>query len=151
VWVHGDWARIDEDGYWYVTGRSDDTLNIAGKRIGPSEIEAAAIKNKSVGECAAIGVSDELKGTVIWCFCVLNGDARGDPLLADDIKATVASELGKAFRPAVIKFVPELPKTRSGKVLRRLIRAYISGEPQGDLSTLENPQSIAAIESAIRA
>ena len=151
VWVHGDWARIDEDGYWYVTGRSDDTMNIAGKRIGPSEIEAAVIKHKAVNECAAIGVADELKGTVIWCFCVLDEGVRVDSALADSIKTTVASELGKAFRPAIVKFVPELPKTRSGKVLRRVIRAHINGKSQGDLSTLENPQSVAAIKAAIGA
>ena len=150
VWVHGDLARVDGNDYWFVTGRSDDTMNIAGKRIGPSEVEAAAAKHPAVAECAAVGIPDEVKGTVIWCFCSLIGSGYAFASLIEEIKQLVASDLGKPFTPAVVKVIPELPKTRSGKVLRRVLRCCILGEPQGDLSTLENPHSLAAIGEALR-
>ena len=149
VWVHGDWASIDADGYWFLHGRSDDTLNIAGKRIGPAEYESAAVDHPAVVECAAIGVPDEVKGTAVWCFCILKPDADPSDDLAADIRAAIAKELGKAFSPSQIKFVEELPKTRSAKILRRAIRAKVVGEDPGDMSSLENPSALEAIDKAL--
>jgi acetyl-CoA synthetase len=149
VWVHGDWASIDEDGYWFLHGRSDDTLNIAGKRIGPAEFESAAVDHPAVVECAAVGIPDEVKGTVVWCFCILRPDADPTDDLAAEIKTLISKGLGKAFAPAQIKFVEELPKTRSAKILRRAIKATVLNEDPGDLSSLENPSSIEAITKVL--
>jgi acetyl-CoA synthetase len=142
VWTHGDWASIDEDGYWYLHGRSDDTLNIAGKRIGPAELESAALEHPSVAEAAAIGVPHEVKGETAWIYCALKPGAEPD---ADAIRATVAASLGKAFAPERVLFVSALPKTRSAKIVRRAVRARALGEDPGDLSTLENPDVLEEI------
>ncbi|HYZ46645.1 MAG TPA: AMP-binding protein, partial [Actinomycetota bacterium] len=150
VWVHGDWASIDDDGYWFLHGRSDDTLNIAGKRIGPAEFESAAVEHEAVVECAAVGVPDEIKGTAVWCFCIPAPGFDPDERLAVDVKASIARQLGKAFSPAQVRFVDELPKTRSAKILRRAIRAKLLHEDAGDLSSLENPSALDAIDRALR-
>lgn len=149
VWVHGDWASVDEDGYWFLHGRSDDTLNIAGKRIGPAEFESAAVDHPAVVECAAVGVPDSVKGETVWCFCILRPGVDPTDDLAAEVKATIANELGKAFAPAAIKFVEELPKTRSAKILRRAIRAQVLGEDPGDLSSLENPSALEAVKKSL--
>ncbi|HWQ24845.1 MAG TPA: AMP-binding protein [Gaiellaceae bacterium] len=146
VWTHGDWASVDEDGYWYLHGRSDDTLNIAGKRIGPAELESAAVGHPAVAEAAAIGVPHEVKGEVAWLFCVLRPGAKARE---EEVAAAVASELGKAFRPERVVFVPALPKTRSAKVVRRAVRAAALGRDPGDLSTLENPEALEEIARAL--
>lgn len=148
VWVHGDWASIDDDGYWFLHGRSDDTLNIAGKRIGPAEFESAAVEHDAVTECAAVGIPDDVKGTAVWCFCILHPGYDPTTELAGQIKSAIASELGKAFTPAEVRFVEELPKTRSAKILRRAIRAKVLGEDPGDMSSLENPSALEAIEKS---
>jgi acetyl-CoA synthetase len=149
VWVHGDWASIDADGYWFLHGRSDDTLNVAGKRIGPAEFESAAVEHPSVVECAAVGVPDEVKGEAVWCFCVLAPGVGASDDLAAEIKAQVAAELGKAFKPAAIRFVGELPRTRSAKILRRAIRARVLHEDPGDMSSIENPGALEAIDKSL--
>jgi len=146
VWTHGDWASVDEDGYWFLHGRSDDTLNIAGKRIGPAELESAAVNHASVAEAAAIGVPHEVKGEVVWLFCVLRPGAEAS---AEDVARAVTDELGKAFKPERVVFVPALPKTRSAKIVRRAVRAQALGQDPGDLSTLENPESLEAIADAV--
>jgi acetyl-CoA synthetase len=146
VWTHGDWASVDEDGYWFLHGRSDDTLNIAGKRIGPSELESAAVNHEAVVEAAAIGVPHDVKGEVAWLFCVLG---PGKEATADDVARAVTDELGKAFKPERIVFVSALPKTRSAKVVRRAVRAAALREDPGDLSTLENPDVLEEIAGAI--
>jgi acetyl-CoA synthetase len=148
VWTHGDWASVDEDGYWYLHGRSDDTLNIAGKRIGPAELESAAVASGLVAEAAAVGIPHKVKGETAWIFCVAKPDAEPDAELVAD---AVASELGKAFRPERIVWVSALPKTRSAKIVRRAVRAKAIGEDPGDLSSLENPESLEEIESLARA
>ena len=150
VWTHGDWASVDEDGYWFLHGRSDDTMNVAGKRIGPAEYESAAVNHPDVVECAAVGIPDEVKGTAVWCFCILRPDARPTDELAAEITREITDELGKAFKPAAIRFVEELPKTRSAKILRRAIRAKILGEDPGDMSSLENPSALEALDKALR-
>jgi acetyl-CoA synthetase len=149
VWVHGDWASIDEDGYWFLHGRSDDTLNIAGKRVGPAELESAAVAHPAVAEAAAVGVPHEVKGEVAWIFCVLvPGQEAGDEL-AGEVSDLVARELGKAFRPDRVAFVPALPKTRSAKIVRRAVRAKALGADPGDLSSLENPESLEEIAKVV--
>jgi acetyl-CoA synthetase len=142
VWTHGDWASIDEDGYWFLHGRSDDTLNIAGKRIGPAELESAAVSHHAVAEAAAIGVPHDVKGEVAWIFCVLRPGADATPANALEISNAVADELGKAFKPDRIVFVSALPKTRSAKIVRRAVRARVLGKDPGDLSSLENPDAL---------
>jgi acetyl-CoA synthetase len=146
VWVHGDWASVDEDGYWYLHGRSDDTLNIAGKRIGPAELESAAMNHPAVAEAAAIGVPHEVKGEAVWIFCVLKPGREAPP---EEIAAAVTGELGKAFKPERILFVSALPKTRSAKVVRRAVRATALGSDPGDLSSLENPESLDEIARVV--
>jgi acetyl-CoA synthetase len=146
IWVHGDWASADADGFWFLHGRSDDTLNIAGKRIGPAELESAAVGHPAVREAAAIGVPHEVKGETAWIFCCL---LPGAEATADEVGAHVANELGKAFKPDRILFVDALPKTRSAKIVRRAVRAKALGTDPGDLSSLENPESLDAIGAAI--
>jgi acetyl-CoA synthetase len=154
VWVHGDWAAIDDDGLWYILGRSDDTIKIAGKRLGPAEVESVLVDDPAVLEAAAIGIPDELKGQALVCFCVLGPNAEAGlqtrPALVDRLKALVASRLGKPLRPETILFVRDLPKTRNAKVMRRVIRSAYLGEAPGDLSSLENPQAVEEIRSARR-
>ncbi|MGH2971528.1 MAG: AMP-binding protein [Gaiellaceae bacterium] len=147
VWTHGDWASVDEDGYWFLHGRSDDTLNIAGKRIGPAELESAAIGSGIVAEAAAVGVPHEVKGEVAWIFCVVAPGAEPDDAR---VAAAVSGALGKAFKPDRIVWVGALPKTRSAKIVRRAVRARALGEDPGDLSTLENPESLEEIADAVR-
>lgn len=148
VWVHGDWASRDSDGDWFLHGRSDDTLNIAGKRIGPAEVESALIGHPAVVESAAVGVPDDLKGAVVWSYVVLHADVQPNDSLRDDLRGRVAAALGKSFAPARVLFVTELPKTRSAKVLRRAVRARALGLDAGDLSGLENPGALEAIDLA---
>jgi acetyl-CoA synthetase len=142
IWTHGDWASVDADGYWFLHGRSDDTLNIAGKRIGPAELESAAIGSAIVAEAAAIGVPHPVKGEVAWIFCVaLPGVDRDEGRVTDAVAAT----LGKAFAPERVVWVDALPKTRSAKIVRRAVRARVLGEDPGDLSSLENPEALEGI------
>jgi acetyl-CoA synthetase len=139
VWTHGDWASIDADGYWFLHGRSDDTLNIAGKRIGPAELESAAISSGIVSEAAAVGIPHAVKGEVAWIFCVATpGEEPDDARVA----GAVTGELGKAFKPDRILWVSALPKTRSAKIVRRAVRARALGKDPGDVSSLENPESL---------
>ena len=149
VWVHGDWASVDEDGFWFLHGRSDDTLNIAGKRIGPAEIESAAVGHPAVAEAAAIGVPHEVKGEVAWVFCILGPGHEAGPTLAAEVADAVAAGLGRAFRPDRVVFVGALPKTRSAKIMRRAVRAKALGTDLGDLSSLENPESLDEIARAV--
>jgi acetyl-CoA synthetase len=146
VWTHGDWASVDADGYWFLHGRSDDTLNIAGKRIGPAELESAAVAHPAVAEAAAVGVPHTVKGEVAWVFCVL---APGASAEEEDVRALIAEELGKAFAPDRVLFVPSLPKTRSAKIVRRAVRATALGEDPGDLSSVENPEALDGISAAV--
>jgi acetyl-CoA synthetase len=144
IWTHGDWASVDADGYWFLHGRSDDTMNIAGKRIGPAELESAAIGIGIVAEAAAVGVPHEVKGEVAWIFCVARpGEQQDDARVA----TAVTDVLGKAFKPGRIVWVDALPKTRSAKIVRRAVRAAVLGKDPGDLSSLENPESLEQIQA----
>jgi acetyl-CoA synthetase len=145
MWVHGDWAAIDEDGLWYVLGRSDDTIKIAGKRLGPAEVESILVEHPAVLEAAAVGIPDELKGQALACVCVLRPGFSTSPALVEELRGLVVERLGKPLRPSVVLVVPDLPKTRNAKVMRRVIRAAYLGENLGDLSALENPRAVDAI------
>jgi len=168
IWVHGDWAMRDADGHYFILGRSDDTLKVAGKRVGPAEVEGLLVAHPLVTEAAVIGIPDELKGTAMVAFCVLrNADtpvrmsakheqdlaASGDadtsvraPLEAE-LKALVAKDMGKPLAPSEIHFITALPKTRNAKVMRRVIRAAYLREDAGDLSALENPNVVEEIKT----
>ena len=148
IWVHGDWAYVDEDGFWFLQGRSDDTLKIAGKRLGPAEVESVLVGHPAVAEAATIGVPHQVKGESIVCFVVLKpGQSPSEPLRAE-LSDWVSREMGKALKPEKVLFAGELPKTRSAKIMRRVIRATYLGREPGDLSSLENPAGVKAIAEA---
>jgi acetyl-CoA synthetase len=148
LWVHGDWAQIDEHGYWYILGRSDDTLKVAGKRLGPAEVESAAVSHPHVREAAAIGVPDELKGEAVVVFVILRPNVEATDELRGEIAAAIVGQLGKSLAPKRILFVSDLPKTRNAKIMRRVIRARYLDEPLGDVSSLENPAAVEEIGNA---
>ena len=150
VWVHGDWAAIDDDGLWYILGRSDDTIKVAGKRLGPAEVESVLVEHPAVADSAAIGVPDAAKGQALVCFCVLGPGHAASDALAEDLKAFVATRLGKPLRPKAIEFVGDLPRTRNAKVMRRVIRSAYLDEAPGDLSSLENPQALEEVRRVRR-
>jgi len=148
VWVHGDWAIVDEDGLWYILGRSDDTIKVAGKRLGPAEVESVLVGHPLVAEAAAIGVPDPLKGQAVVLFCIVQPSVRPGDALRDELKALVVQRMGKPLAPKDVIFVSDLPKTRNAKVMRRVIRAAYLGEDAGDLSALVNPEVLEEIRSA---
>lgn len=148
TWVHGDWAQIDEDGYWYILGRSDDTIKVAGKRLGPAEVESAAVSHPAVKEAAAIGVPDELKGEAVVVFTVLRPLHEPSDALRSEIVAAIVGQLGKSLAPKKVLFVSDLPKTRNAKIMRRVIRARYLDEALGDVSSLENPAAVEEIGRA---
>ena len=148
MWNHGDWAQKDEDGFWFLHGRADDALNVAGRKVGPAEVEGALTAHDSVNQAAAVGVPDDTTGTAIATFVVLErGYEPGDDL-REDLRAAVGEELGKPFRPRDVQFVPDLPRTQSGKVVRRVIASVHAGEDLGDISSIENPEAIDAVREA---
>ena len=149
VWVHGDWAFVDDEGFWYIHGRSDDTLKIAGKRVGPAEVESVLVGDPAVNEAAAVGVPHEVKGESVVCFCVLRPGREPTEALRAELIDRVAQAMGKALKPERVLFVRELPKTRSAKIMRRVIRATYLGKDPGDLSSLDNPGGVAAIGEAV--
>ena len=147
MWRHGDWAMVDEDGHWWIQGRSDDTLKIAGKRTGPSEVEALLAATGLVVDCAAVGLPDPVKGEALCCVVT----PRGEP--PSDIRArlgrAVVQGLGPPFRPRAVLVVDDLPKTRNMKVMRRVIRSVLLGDDPGDLSSLLNPDAVAALRDHV--
>jgi len=148
VWYHGDWAELDEDGFWYLRGRADDTIKIAGKRTGPAEIEEALLEHPAVAEAAAIGVPDEIKGEAVVGFVVLNPEYEVSEELRDELKQQVVKFLGKTVRPKDVKFVAALPKTRSAKIVRGVIKRKYLGRELGDIASVENPDAIEEIGKA---
>jgi acetyl-CoA synthetase len=145
VWYHGDFASVDEDGQWFLHGRSDDTIKIAGKRVGPAEIESILVDTGLVAECAAIGVPDAMKGEVVHCYAIPKPPATPSPELAKQLADAVERDLGKPFRPKGVHFVKDLPRTRNAKILRRAVRAVALGKDAGDLTALANPEALADI------
>ena len=148
IWMHGDFAAIDADGLWYILGRSDDTIKIAGKRLGPAEVESILVRHESVVEAAAIGVPHEIKGSELILFAVLKQDARPNEGLRRELQEMVVDEMGKPMAPKSILFVSDLPKTRNAKVMRRMIRSAYLGQEPGDTSSLVNPQAVEEIRKA---
>jgi acetyl-CoA synthetase len=149
VWVHGDFAAIDDDNLWYILGRSDDTIKVSGKRLGPAEVESIMNAHQNVIESAAIGVPHDVKGEEVVVFCVLNMTSQPDETLREELMQLIVAELGKPLKPKEIKFVAALPKTRNAKVMHRVIRAVYLGNEPGDLSSLENPSMVEAIKESI--
>jgi acetyl-CoA synthetase len=148
MWDHGDWAQKDEDGFWYLHGRADDALNVAGRKVGPAEIEGALIEHEAVNQAAAVGVPDDTTGTAVVTYVVLEpGDEETDEL-REELRAKVGEEHGKPFRPREVLFVDEFPKTQSGKIIRRAIEATYTGEDLGDMSSIENPGALEEVENA---
>ena len=135
-------------GFGTLLGRSDDTLKVAGKRVGPAEVESAAVSHPAVVEAAAIGVPDELKGEVVVVLPVLRHGVETDAGLLAEIAGCVVRDLGPTLRPAAVVPVAELPRTRSGKIMRRVARAAFLGTDPGDTSALENPSAVEAIRAA---
>ncbi|WP_160121229.1 AMP-binding protein [Rhodovarius lipocyclicus] len=148
LWVQGDLASRDAEGFWFLHGRSDDTMKVAGKRVGPTEIEEAMLATGTVTEVAAVGVPDAVTGTAVICVAVAAPGHTGDAAL---LANAVATALGRSFKPKRVIFVPDLPKTRSMKIMRRVIRAALAGQPPGDLSSLVNPEAVAALSKEIQA
>jgi acetyl-CoA synthetase len=137
---------VDEDGFWYILGRSDDTLKVAGKRVGPAEVESAAVSHPAVQEAAAIGVPHDVKGETVTLFVILRRDRTPSDTLREEIRQEVGRHLGKALLPEEVRFCTDLPRTRNAKIMRRVIRArYLEKADLGDLSSLENPSALDAI------
>lgn len=147
VWRHGDFAMVDEDGQWFILGRSDDVMNVAGKRLAPAEVESVLTSHPVVAEAAVVGVPDATKGEAVWAFWVAKPGADED--VSAQLKAMVADELGKPFAPKVVQRVAQLPKTRSAKILRRAVRAAVLGTDPGDLSGAENPEAVEQIRQVV--
>ncbi|HVL24753.1 MAG TPA: AMP-binding protein [Thermomicrobiales bacterium] len=146
IWVHGDFAEVDDDGFWFIRGRSDDTLNVAGKRVGPAELESAAVAHGTVREAAAINVPHPVKGDAIVVFAVPR-DETCPPELAEEVRRFIGERLGAALRPERVVLVADLPRTRNAKIMRRVIRAAWLGIGAGDLTALENPAAVDAIRT----
>jgi acetyl-CoA synthetase len=148
MWWHGDFASVDESGQWFLHGRSDDTIKVAGKRLGPAEVESVLVSHPAVVEAAAVGVPDDVKGEVLWCFVVPAAGVAPDDGLRAELTGLVADRLGGSFRPGAVRFTTALPKTRNAKVLRRAIRSTVLGAEPGDLSALEDAATIDAVREA---
>ena len=151
LWLHGDFASVDEDGDWFIHGRSDDTIKIAGKRTGPVEIETLLLATGKVAEAAAIGIPDPVKGSAVVCVCVPARGVEETPALVEELRRAVAGGLGSSFRPKEVAFVSDLPKTRSMKIMRRVVRSVWIGDPLGDLSGLVNPEAVDQLRAHPRA
>ncbi|WP_454658751.1 AMP-binding protein [Bosea beijingensis] len=147
VWIHGDLAMRTEEGHYFLLGRSDDTIKVAGKRVGPAEVEEILVEIDGVVEAAVIGAEDPVKGQALVAFLTCSGPTDDILKLAT---ARIQERLGKPFAPRAVFVVPQLPKTRSSKIMRRVIRSVYSGSPAGDLSSLVNPEAIADIERIVR-
>jgi acetyl-CoA synthetase len=148
VWVHGDFAAIDSDGLWYILGRSDDTIKIAGKRLGPAEVESILVRHQDIVEAAAIGVPHDVKGNELILFAVASPGLSPTDVLRQELYEMVVAEMGKPLAPQAILFVSDLPKTRNAKVMRRIIRSAYLDLDLGDISSLVNPLSLEEIRNA---
>ncbi|ERH11575.1 MAG: acyl-coenzyme A synthetase/AMP-fatty acid ligase [halophilic archaeon J07HB67] len=148
VWDHGDWAQRDDDGFWFLHGRADDALNVAGRKVGPAEIESVLIDHPDVNRAAAVGVPDDTTGTAVVSYVVTEEGVAEDDDLRAELTALVGAEHGKPFRPREVLFVDAFPKTQSGKIIRRAIASVYAGEDPGDLSSMENPAALEAVREA---
>jgi acetyl-CoA synthetase len=142
----GDGAKKDEDGFYWLLGRVDDVLNVAGHRIGTMEVESALVDHPRVAEAAVVGRAHEIKGQAITAFVTLKEGTAGSPPLVDELKAHVAKKIGAIARPEEILFTADLPKTRSGKIMRRLLRDIAEGRALGDTTTLADPSVVSKLK-----
>jgi acetyl-CoA synthetase len=147
IYFTGDGAKADKDGYFWLLGRVDDVMNISGHRVSTMEVESALVDHKSVAEAAVIGKSHDIKGQAIAAFVTVKGGVDGTPSLMDELKSHVAKKIGALARPDDIIFSAELPKTRSGKIMRRLLRDIAEGRALGDTTTLADPAVVAALKT----
>jgi acetyl-CoA synthetase len=148
LWDHGDWAQKDDDGFWFLHGRADDALNVAGRKVGPAEVEGVLIEHDAVNQAAAVGVPDDTTGTAVVAYVVLADTFDVSDALREELRELVGEELGKPFRPREVLFVSEFPKTQSGKIIRRAIASIYAGEDLGDMSSIENPGALDEIRDA---
>ena len=146
----GDAARIDEDGYFWIVGRTDDVINVSGHRLSTMEVESALVSHPKVAEAAVIGVPDEDTGQAIFAFVTPSGDAKGDDELETELREHVAVKIGKLARPKQMAFADDLPKTRSGKIMRRLLRDIAEGRELGDVTTLRDPAIMEQLEQKVQ-
>jgi len=149
TYLAGDAARKDEDGYFWVQGREDDVLNVAGHRVGTAEVESALVSHPAVAEAAVVGVPHQIKGEVVKAYVILRSGRAPSADLKEELKRHVAKEIGPIAKPESLGFVNDLPKTRSGKIMRRVIKAKAVGAPVGDISTLRNPEAVEELDKAV--
>jgi acetyl-CoA synthetase len=151
MWRHGDYALADADGSWFILGRSDDVMNVAGKRVAPAEIESVIAADPAVAESAVVGIPDPAQGEAVWAFYVPRpGGGDTDEVVAARLRQLVAEQVGKPFAPSRVLRVPQLPKTRSAKILRRAVRAAVLDSDPGDLSGAENPEAVDEIRLLVK-
>ncbi|UPV99205.1 AMP-binding protein [Halorussus gelatinilyticus] len=148
LWDHGDWAQKDEDGFWFLHGRADDAINVAGRKVGPAEVEGALLDHDAVNQAAAVGVPDDTTGQAVVAYVILEDGFEVGDALREELREQVGEELGKPFKPREVLFVDEFPKTQSGKIIRRAIEATYTGEDLGDMSSIENPEALDELEDA---
>jgi len=148
MWNHGDWAQMDEAGLWFLHGRADDALNVAGRKVGPAEIEGAAMEHEAVNQAAAVGVPDDTTGTAVVLYVIVEAGVEESDALREAVRELVGDEQGKPFRPREVLFVDAFPKTQSGKIIRRAVQGTYTGEELGDMSSIENPEALEGIEHA---
>jgi acetyl-CoA synthetase len=148
LWDHGDWAQKDEDGLWFLHGRADDALNVAGRKVGPAEIEGAAMEHEDVNQAAAVGVPDDTTGTAVVVYVITETGVKETDELRAEIRDVIAEEHGKPFQPREVLFVDVFPKTQSGKIIRRAVEATYTGEELGDMSSIENPDALKQVKNA---
>ncbi|WP_144905610.1 AMP-binding protein [Halobellus captivus] len=142
LWDHGDWAQQDEEGFWFLHGRADDALNVAGRKVGPAEIEGVLAEHEAVTQAAVVGVPDDTTGTAVIAFVIPDSEYEPTDALAERLRTLVGRQQGKPFRPREIYFVDDLPRTQSGKIIRRAVRAVAQRDEPGDLSSMENPAAL---------
>jgi acetyl-CoA synthetase len=146
LYFPGDGAKLDDDGYFWILGRIDDVLNVAGHRIGTMEVESALVEHPAVSEAAVVGKAHDLKGQAICAFVTLRLGHEATPGLRDDLRSFVAQKIGALARPDDVLFSADLPKTRSGKIMRRLLRDIAEGRALGDTTTLADPAVVASLK-----
>lgn len=150
TWVHGDWALVDANESWHIHGRSDVTMKVAGKRLGPAEVESAAAGHPALAESAAVGVPHEIKGEDLYLFCVLRAGWSPSEALGEEIAACVVARLGRTLRPGRVLFTADLPRTRNAKLMRRVVRDVAAGRVDlGDLTGLDNPPAVDAVRASL--
>jgi acetyl-CoA synthetase len=151
VYLVGDAARVDEDGYFWIVGRTDDVINVSGHRLSTMEVESALVSHEGVAEAAVIGVPDEDTGQAIFAFVTPESGVEGGEKLEADLREHVANKIGKLARPKRMAFADDLPKTRSGKIMRRLLRDISAGNELGDVSTLRDPGVVEDLQKQVGA